>query len=128
MALLAELVDTSQRVGENAGRRTKIARMAELLRRLAPEEIDIGVSYLAGGIASVASTALTEGAAGLSRYTIALFQPLAPMLAQPANDIADAMARIPMAALEWKLDGARVQVHKSGDSVRIYSRTGNDVT
>jgi DNA ligase-1 len=38
------------------------------------------------------------------------------------------MARIPMAALEWKLDGARVQVHKSGDDVRIYSRTGNDVT
>jgi len=50
------------------------------------------------------------------------------MLAQPAEDIADAMARIGMAALEWKLDGARVQVHKDGDNVRIFSRTGNDVT
>ena len=50
------------------------------------------------------------------------------MLAQPADDIGDAMARIPMAALEWKLDGARVQVHKRGDEVRIYTRTGNDVT
>jgi DNA ligase-1 len=50
------------------------------------------------------------------------------MLAQPADDIVDAMARIPMAALEWKLDGARVQVHKSGDDVRIYTRTGNEVT
>ena len=50
------------------------------------------------------------------------------MLAQPADDIVDAMARIPIAALEWKLDGARVQVHKSGDDVRIYTRTGNDVT
>src|SRR5438552_17704297 len=48
MALLAELVDTSQRVGENAGRRTEVGRMAEFLRRLAAEEIDIGVSYLAG--------------------------------------------------------------------------------
>ena len=48
MALLADLVETSQRVGENAARRTKIARIAEFLRRLAPEEIDIGVSYLAG--------------------------------------------------------------------------------
>ena len=83
---------------------------------------------VAGGIAAVASPALTEGAAGLSRFAIALFQPLAPMLAQPADDIADAMTRIPMAALEWKLDGARVQVHKSGEDVRIYSRTGNDVT
>ena len=64
----------------------------------------------------------------MSRYAIALFQPLAPMLAQPADDIEDAMTRIPMAALEWKLDGARVQVHKDGADVRIYTRTGNDVT
>jgi len=85
-------------------------------------------AMVAGGIAAVAASALTDGAAGLSRYAIALFQPLAPMLAQPADDIADAMARIPMAALEWKLDGARVQAHKSGEDVRIYTRTGNDVT
>src|SRR5207237_5335523 len=79
-------------------------------------------------IARVATVALAEGAAGLSRFAIALFQPLAPMLAQPADDIADAMTRIPLAALDWKLDGARVQVHKSGDDVRIYTRTGNEVT
>src|SRR6202165_4118739 len=46
--LLADLVDTSQSVGEHAGRRTKIARLADFLRRLSAEEIDIGVSYLAG--------------------------------------------------------------------------------
>jgi DNA ligase-1 len=237
--LLSDLVDTSLGVGEHASRRTKIARMAEFLRKLDADEIDIGVSYLAGmmrqgktgigyalirdaqsnasvdvpeltlthvdktlttiantsgagsvaerarllsalfaratpreqdfvarllvgelrqgaleglmieavaaaanlpaptvrraamvagGIATVATIALTEGAAGLSRFAIALFQPLAPMLAQPADDIADAMARIPTAALEWKVDGARVQVHKNGDEVRIYTRTGNDVT
>ncbi len=85
-------------------------------------------AMVAGGIAAVAASALTEGAAGLSRYAIALFQPLSPMLAQSADDIADAMALIPMPALEWKLDGARVQVHKSGEDVRIYTRTGNDVT
>jgi DNA ligase-1 len=85
-------------------------------------------AMIGGGIAAVAATALTERSAGLSRYAIALFQPLAPMLAQPADDIEDAMKRIPMAALEWKLDGARVQVHKDGDEVRIYSRTGNEVT
>ena len=57
-----------------------------------------------------------------------IFEPVAPMLAQPADDIEDAMARIGMAALEWKLDGARIQAHKQGDDVRIYSRTGNEVT
>ncbi len=85
-------------------------------------------AMIAGGIASVAAIALTEGAAALGRFAIALFQPLAPMLAQPADDIEDAMSRIPLAALEWKLDGARVQVHKQGEEIRIYSRTGNDVT
>jgi DNA ligase-1 len=82
-----------------------------------------------GGIAAVARTAMEAGAEGLSQFSIALFQPLAPMLAQPAEDIDDAMARIDgEAAIEWKLDGARVQVHKQADDVRIYSRTGNDVT
>ena len=50
------------------------------------------------------------------------------MLAQSADDIEDAMSRVPVAALEWKLDGARVQAHKNCDEVRLYSRTGNDVT
>jgi DNA ligase-1 len=85
-------------------------------------------AMVAGGIAAVAADAMREGEAGLARYSIALFQPLAPMLAQPADDIDDALARIAMPALEWKLDGARVQVHKAGGEVRIYSRTGKEVT
>jgi DNA ligase-1 len=93
-----------------------------------PAETVRRAAMVAGGIAAVAASALMEGIAGLSRYAIALFQPLSPMLAQSADDIADAMALIPMPALEWKLDGARVQVHKSGEDVRIYTRTGNDVT
>jgi DNA ligase-1 len=85
-------------------------------------------AMLGGGIAAIAQAALTEGRPALSRYTIALFRPLAPMLAQPADDIADAMSRLRSPVLEWKLDGARVQAHKAGDDVRLYSRTGNDVT
>ena len=50
------------------------------------------------------------------------------MLAQPADDIADALARLGTAALEWKVDGARVQVHKAGDEVQVYTRSLNDVT
>jgi DNA ligase-1 len=83
----------------------------------------------AGGIAAVAPAAMERGAAGLAGFRIALFQPLSPMLAQPADDIEDAMARIAGdVVIELKLDGARVQVHKRGDEVRIYSRTGNEVT
>ena len=85
-------------------------------------------AMVGGGIAKVSPTAIGEGAAGLQRFKMALFDPVAPMLAQPADDIEDAMARIGMAALEWKLDGARVQVHRQRGDVRIYSRTGNDVT
>jgi DNA ligase-1 len=50
------------------------------------------------------------------------------MLAQPAEDVAGAMAQLGRAILEWKLDGARVQVHKSGGEVRVYTRSLNDVT
>ena len=239
MVLLADLVDTSARVGEISGRLAKIAEIAALLGKLSPDEIELGVAYLAGelpqgrkgigyalirdsqparaaevpsltltqvndalvavgaaggagsvatrrrvlgellsratpdeqsflvrlllgelrqgaleglmieavaraaeidaaavrraamvagGVASIARAALTEGASALQAYSIVLFQPLAPMLAQPADDLDDAFARVASASVEWKLDGARVQVHKRGDEVRIYSRTGKDVT
>ncbi|HEX6794924.1 MAG TPA: ATP-dependent DNA ligase, partial [Casimicrobiaceae bacterium] len=85
-------------------------------------------AMVAHGIASVAHAALTEGAAGLARYALAPMQPIAPMLAQPANDIAEALAAMGTAAFEWKLDGARVQVHKVGDDVRVFTRNRNDVT
>ncbi len=93
-----------------------------------PEDSVRRASMIAGGIATVAAKALVEGAEGLRNYAVALFQPLAPMLAQPADDIESALSRIPVAALEWKLDGARVQVHKDGNDVRVFSRTGNDVS
>jgi len=71
---------------------------------------------------------MSEGATGLARVSIGLHRPVQPMLAQPAEDIADALRRLGTAALEWKVDGARVQVHKAGDEVRVYTRTLNDVT
>ncbi len=85
-------------------------------------------AMVAGGVGAVAAAALTRSAAGLQQFRIALFQPLAPMLAQPADDLDDALARMPAASIEWKLDGARVQIHKAGDRVRVFSRTGNDLT
>ncbi len=83
---------------------------------------------LAGELEPVAEAALTEGRAGLARFRLKLFQPLQPMLAQPAEDLREALARQGESALEYKLDGARIQVHKLGQDVRVFSRRSNDVT
>jgi DNA ligase 1 len=83
---------------------------------------------LSGDLGAVALAALTEGAGALDRFRLELFRPLLPMLAQPADDAAAALAELGEAALEWKLDGARVQVHKSGDVVRVFTRRLNEVS
>ena len=86
-------------------------------------------AMFAGGLGAVARAALREGARRARRVRASrCSQPVQPMLAQPAEDIADALAQLGTAAFEWKLDGARVQVHKAGDEVRVYTRNLNDVT
>jgi DNA ligase-1 len=82
----------------------------------------------AGGLPAVAQAALAEGDAGLARFALKVFQPAQPMLAQTAEDLADALERLGTAAFEWKLDGARVQAHKSGGEIRVYTRSLNEVT
>jgi DNA ligase-1 len=85
-------------------------------------------AMVAGDLASVARAALVEGAAGLARFQVELFRPIQPMLAQSADDVVDALNQLGEAALEYKLDGARIQVHKGGDDVRVFTRQLNDVT
>jgi DNA ligase-1 len=82
----------------------------------------------AGAIAPVAAAALSGGASALVQFSVQLMQPVLPMLAQPAEDMAAALGALGSALVEWKLDGARVQVHKARDEVRIYTRNLNDVT
>jgi DNA ligase-1 len=100
-----------------------IARAAEVpvaeIRRAA---------MLAGDLPTVARAALVEGSAGLVRFGLELFRPLQPMLAQAAEDLPDALERLGEAGLEYKLDGARVQVHRAGQEVRVFSRRLNDVS
>ncbi len=81
-----------------------------------------------GNVGEVARAAMEEGAAGLSRFSLQLFTPVAPMLANSAEDVEDALDRLEEAAFEFKLDGARIQVHKGGDDVRIFTRQLQDVT
>jgi len=78
---------------------------------------------------TVASTAMIEGADGLARFQLRTLTPIAPMLAQTANDVAEAFDQLgPEVAFEWKVDGARVQAHKANGEVRVYTRSLNDVS
>ena len=85
-------------------------------------------AMLSGDLEAVAVAALTAGMEALAHFHITLFRPVRPMLAQPAADLDEALARLGTAALEYKLDGARIQVHRRGAEVRVYSRQLNDVT
>src|SRR5258707_707715 len=87
-----------------------------------------GAAMGAGGVPVMAKAALIEGEAGLARFVLRVFQPVQPMLAQAAEGVADAIERLGRAAFEWKLDGARVQAHKSGSQIRVYTRNLNEVT
>ncbi len=83
---------------------------------------------LAGSLGAVAAAALSEGAAGVARFRLELLRPIQPMLAQTAADLGEALGRASPAAVEWKLDGARLQVHRLGSDVRAFTRNLADVT
>ena len=85
-------------------------------------------AMMCGDLGEVACAALVEGVAALSKYSIQMFRPIEPMLASPAESVDEALASFGEAAFEVKLDGARIQVHKSGDDVRVFSRALRDVT
>jgi DNA ligase-1 len=95
---------------------------------LRPEQVRHAAMY-AKDLGAVATAALTGSAAALDQFHFELFSPVAPMLAQTAADVAEALQTLPgELAFEWKMDGARIQVHKGGDEVRIFTRTLNEVT
>jgi DNA ligase-1 len=82
----------------------------------------------AGDLGPVAAAAIAAGENGLARFRPTLLRPLKPMLAQTAKDLDEALGRIRPAGIEWKLDGARVQVHRLGDEVRAFTRNLADIT
>jgi DNA ligase-1 len=93
-----------------------------------PSEAIRKAMLFAGNATDVAVSAFRGGAAELATFSIQLFRPLRPMLAQSAKDPAEALERTAPAAAEHKLDGARVQLHRQGERVAIYSRHGNELT
>jgi DNA ligase 1 len=85
-------------------------------------------AMLCGAAAPVAVAAMTSGAAGLAEFGLQVGRPLQPMLASTAGSVAEAMEKLGEAAVEWKLDGIRVQVHRSGSDVGVFTRSLDDIT
>jgi DNA ligase-1 len=85
-------------------------------------------AMLRGAVGPVAQAALASGADGLAQFRLEVGRPVQPMLASPASDIADAFGKVTPAAVEWKLDGIRIQVHRDGDDVGIFTRSLDDIT
>jgi DNA ligase-1 len=95
--------------------------------RVSPESIRKAMLF-AGNAAEVAVSAFRGGEAELASFSVQIFRPLRPMLAQSAKDATEAFSRTAPAAAEYKLDGARIQLHREGDRVAVYSRYGNDLS
>ncbi|MGI5452826.1 ATP-dependent DNA ligase [Streptomyces sp. CA-249302] len=83
---------------------------------------------LAGSLQTVAQALLADGPASLDRFRLTVGRPVLPMLAHTASSVTEAVEKLGACAVEEKLDGIRVQVHRDGDTVRIYTRTLDDIT
>ncbi|WP_122620885.1 ATP-dependent DNA ligase [Streptomyces sp. Tu 4128] len=83
---------------------------------------------LAGSLQSVAEALLAEGPGALEGFRLTVGRPVLPMLAHSASSVAEAVGKLGACAVEEKLDGIRVQVHRDGGTVRLYTRTLDDIT
>ncbi|MFI2426400.1 ATP-dependent DNA ligase [Streptomyces sp. NPDC018955] len=83
---------------------------------------------LAGSLRSVAGALLADGPGALDRFRLTVGRPVLPMLAHSASSVAEAVEKLGACAVEEKLDGIRVQVHRDGDTVRVHTRTLDDIT
>ena len=95
--------------------------------RVSPDGVRRAV-MLAGDAKRVAAAALAHGEAGLTVFRVEVLRPVGPMLAQTAASLTEAFGGKPEIALEHKLDGARIQVHRDASDVRVFTRSLNDVT
>lgn len=85
-------------------------------------------AMVSGDLAAIGRTAVSGGASGLSEFGLQLFSPLQPMLAQTAPEVAAALEKAGPAAIEYKIDGARIQAHRLGREVRVYTRNLREIT
>ena len=123
-AFLTRLVGGELRQGALSGvMADAIAAAAEV-----PATVVRRAVMLGGQLDVTARLALAGGRAALESVGLVVGRPLQPMLASTATSVADAVTELGEASVEWKLDGIRVQVHRDGDEVRIWTRNLNEIT
>jgi DNA ligase-1 len=93
-----------------------------------PVQLTRRAAMLSGDLAEVAVAAHRGGREAVASIGLRLYRPVAPMLAKSAQDVEAGLARLDEAAVDVKLDGARIQVHKGDAGVHIFTRNLNDVT
>ncbi|WP_197380772.1 ATP-dependent DNA ligase [Mycolicibacterium mengxianglii] len=108
-----------------------IGVMVDAVARAAaiPAPVVRRAAMLSGALPAVAAAAIGNGPDALAVFTLQVGRPVGPMLAQTAGSVADALEKLGGEAMfEAKLDGARVQIHRRGDDVSIFTRSLDDVT
>jgi len=112
----------AEAVAQAAGVPASAVRRAHQLRGSLPQVAKAALAAVADGADSDAVTAV------LQAFTLQVGQPIRPMLAASAPSIDAALAKISSAVLDWKIDGVRIQVHRQGPRVRVFTRTLDDIT
>jgi ATP-dependent DNA ligase I len=121
---LVALLTGELRQGAQAGLMVEaVARAAEV-----PREAVRRACMLSGDLGATAAAALSGGVGALRAVGLEVGRPIQPMLAAPGDDVDSALAKTGPAAVEYKLDGARLQVHRRGDEVRAFTRSLDDIT
>ena len=124
MDFIADLLTGGLRQGALEGvMADAVAKAAEV-----PATVFRRACMLAGDLGHAAAIALSEGRAGLEAVRLEVLRPIGPMLASTASDAAAAINDLGLASVEWKLDGIRLQIHKRGNDVRIFTRNLNEIT
>ncbi|MEN3612247.1 ATP-dependent DNA ligase [Plantactinospora sp. ZYX-F-223] len=123
--LLLGLFSGELRQGAQAGLLAEaVARAAEV-----PLPAVRRALLLAGDLKTVAAAALTGGSAALTGFALQVGRPLAPMLAQSAASVEEALTAVGLpAVVDVKLDGIRIQVHRSGDDIAVFTRSLDEIT
>jgi DNA ligase-1 len=85
-------------------------------------------AMLTGDLPTTAAVAIGEGTEGLEAFRLEPLRPVSPMLAGTAENVGAALDRVGRASVEWKLDGARIQAHRDGADVRIFTRNLADIS
>jgi DNA ligase 1 len=104
--------------------------MADAVAKAAgvPADVTRRALMLSGDLTRTAGIAMAEGEEGLRSVGFEIFRPILPMLASTAETVAEALSGFDRASVEWKLDGIRIQIHRRGGEVRIYTRNLNEIT